>query len=100
MFVLTVPTNSALGWYYRIAYTLLVIVPFINPNLFVWGADAIFAATVQDGAFWIIDYTLNRRLPTQWAVYYPVYGHVPLLYFPAAPLIVYLYIQARKHKID
>jgi hypothetical protein len=100
IFIVSVPSDSPAGMYYRIAYTVLLVVPFINPNLYVWGADAVLATMVQDGTFWIIDYALNHNLPVSWAAYYPVVDHVPLLYFPAAPLIVYLYYQARKHKID
>jgi hypothetical protein len=85
---------------YRVAYFLLLSLPFINLNLFVWGADAVFATTVQDASFWVMDYASKGALPSAWAWFYPVWGHLPLLYIPAVPLIVYLYRQGARHRIE
>lgn len=85
---------------YRVAYLLLLSLPFINLNLFVWAADAIFATTVQDGSFWVMDYATRGALPASWAWFYPVWGNLPLLYVPAVPLIIYLYWQGAKHRIE
>jgi len=92
--------DAPLAVAYRIAYVALLILPFINLNYWVWAADGILATIVQDVLFWILDYFGTGELPRSWAWYYPVLGHVPLLYIPAIPLIIYLYWKGARHRID
>jgi hypothetical protein len=95
------PPDAPLAVAYRIAYIALLILPFINLNYWIWVADGVLATIVQDVLFWVIDFFFGKgELPRSWAWYYPVLGHVPLLYIPAVPLIVYLYWKGAKHRID
>ena len=75
---------------YRIIYIVMLAFPFISRNLWLWLSDAITCMLVQDITFWIY----LRELPKQWAWYYPVYNHIPLLYLVAIPLAVYSYVMA------
>jgi hypothetical protein len=77
---------------YRIVYALLLTLPFVNSNLWIWAADGLLAQAVQDSSFWVF----ARKLPFQWAWYYPVVGHVPIDDVVAAVLIVFFYLKGRK----
>jgi hypothetical protein len=72
---------------YRVIYTLLLAMPFINSDLRLWLADGVLATLAQDSSFWVY----AKELPVQWSWYYPVADHVPLLYLPAIPVILFLY---------
>jgi hypothetical protein len=85
----------ALGGLYRFLYIALLVLPFVNLNGWVWMADSAFAMTIQDSSYWVVAYLLTRTLPWQWAWYYPVFSHVPLLYFVSVPLVIYAYCKAK-----
>lgn len=82
--------------YYRPLYFLLMVLPFASRDLWRMAADSLLAITVQDASYWAFYYAWWRGLPEQWAIYYPVYYHVPLLYFVAVPATILLYRTAAK----
>lgn len=75
---------------YRVIYIIMFTFPFISKNLWLWLADSITCMTVQDAVYWIY----IGKLPWQWSWYYPVYHHIPLLYFVSIPLAIYSYKRA------
>jgi hypothetical protein len=82
--------------YYRPLYILLMVLPFLGRNLWQMAAESLLAITVQDCSYWLFYFLWGRGPPEQWAVYYPVYYHIPLLYFISVPAILLLYRRARR----
>ena len=77
---------------YRIIYVVMLSLPFISVNYFVWLGDAVLCMLVQDITYW----TYLHEIPGQWAWYYFVYHGIPLLYPAGIVLITIFYWRARK----
>ena len=81
---------------YRIIYLVMLSLPFISVNYFVWLGDAALCMLVQDMTYW----AYLHEIPGQWAWYYPVYHGIPLLYPAGIVLITIFYWSARKFSIE
>jgi hypothetical protein len=75
---------------YRILYILMLSLPFISRNLWLWIGDATLCMLVQDITYWVY---INQK-PWQWSWYYPVVYGVPLLYPFAVAIIILAYRRA------
>jgi len=80
---------------YRIIYLVMLSLPFISVNYFVWLGDAALCMLVQDMTYW----AYLHEIPDQWAWYYPVYHGIPLLYPAGIVLITIFYWRARKIRL-
>jgi hypothetical protein len=75
---------------YRIAYVLLLALPFISRDWKLWLGDGVTAMFTQDASFWVF----ARTWPSSWAWYYPVLDGVPVLYPIAVLMMIVLYWRA------
>jgi hypothetical protein len=81
---------------YRVVYILLLTLPFVNSNLWIWFADGLLAQATQDSSFWLF----KGQLPYSWAWYYPVWHHIPLDDVIASIVIVILYSKGKNYNIQ
>jgi len=91
----TVLRVSIPEYIYRPIYIALLVLPFVNLNYYIWLGDGVLAMFIQDLSYWIF----KHELPWPWSWYYPVWNHVPLLYFPAIFIIIYAYHKGSKKTI-
>jgi hypothetical protein len=77
---------------YRILYILMLSLPFISRNLWLWLGDAVLCMFVQDVTYWLY---IGEK-PWQWAWYYPVVDSFPLLYPIAVIVVILAYWRASK----
>jgi hypothetical protein len=85
-----VSQTSTVG--YRIAYLLLLALPFISRDWKLWLGDGVTAMLTQDASFWVFAQTW----PWSWAWYYPVLDRVPLLYPIALFTMIVVYWKAAR----
>lgn len=75
---------------YRIIYIFMLVFPFISRNIYLWIGDAVLCMFIQDLTYWLY---IGQK-PVQWAWYYPVIDHFPLLYPIAIIIVVFCYYKA------
>jgi len=78
---------------YRVLYILMLSLPFISRNLWLWLGDAVLCMFVQDMTYWVY---IGEK-PYQWAWYYPVVDGLPLLYVPAVIIVIVAYWRAYRY---
>ena len=81
---------------YRIIYVVMLSLPFISVNYFVWLGDAVLCMLVQDITYW----AYLHEIPGQWAWYYFVYHGIPLLYPAGIIIIILSYLKAKKYNVE
>ena len=81
---------------YRIIYVVMLSLPFISVNYFVWLGDALLCMLVQDITYW----AYLHEIPGQWAWYYFVYHGIPLLYPAGIIIIILSYLKAKKYNVE
>jgi len=81
---------------YRVIYIVMLSLPFISVNYFVWLGDAVLCMLVQDITYW----TYLHEIPGQWAWYYFVYHGIPLLYPAGIIIIILSYWKAKKYSVE
>jgi len=81
---------------YRIIYVVMLSLPFISVNYFVWLGDAVLCMLVQDITYW----AYLHEIPGQWAWYYFVYHGIPLLYPAGIIIIILSYWKAKKYNVE
>ena len=81
---------------YRIIYVVMLSLPFISVNYFVWLGDAVLCMLVQDITYW----AYLHEIPGQWTWYYFVYHGIPLLYPAGIIIIILSYWKAKKYNVE
>ena len=81
---------------YRVIYIVMLSLPFISYNYFVWLGDAVLCMLVQDITYW----AYLHEIPGQWAWYYFVYHGIPLLYPVGIIIIILSYWKAKKYSVE
>ena len=81
---------------YRVIYIVMLSLPFISVNYFVWLGDAVLCMLVQDMTYW----AYLHEIPGQWAWYYFVYHGIPLLYPVGIIIIILSYWKAKKYSVE
>jgi len=81
---------------YRVIYIVMLSLPFISVNYFVWLGDAVLCMLVQDITYW----AYLHEIPGQWAWYYFVYHGIPLLYPVGIIIIILSYWKAKKYSVE
>ena len=81
---------------YRVIYIVMLSLPFISVNYFVWLGDAVLCMLVQDMTYW----AYLHEIPGQWAWYYFVYHGIPLLYPAGIIIIILSYWKAKKYSVE
>jgi len=81
---------------YRVIYIVMLSLPFISVNYFVWLGDAVLCMLVQDITYW----AYLHEIPGQWTWYYPVVYGIPLLYPAGIIIIILSYWKAKKYSVE
>ena len=72
---------------YRILYFFIFLAATVSVNIRIWLANFFASMVVEDLSYWLI----KDQLPFQYAWYYPVVDHIPLVDVVEGALALYLY---------